>query len=311
MTSKYCLISVRRDARKCNWARLLCLLVTTATVELPLSPSKAAIFADFTDINSSPQTAVGQLDGIAFSLISTRAVLRPAVGDSGIIGGLTNGTSNAFGLAVFNPRQALGDDVGLGAASDFRLSFASSVSDITLHIYQLESNELSFTSNGDPIPFTIVSSDNNFTTFGGNTTIQGSPGAGDDANGSLKFAGTFSELSWTAAPAVGNTLNDGIRLQFSVGPELAGDYNNNGIVDAADYTLWRKNNNTAVTLPNDSTPGTSAGDYDVWRAHFGRTNGNGAGAIAESSSAPVPEPATLGLLYLAVAGWCLRRGSPA
>jgi hypothetical protein len=44
-------------------------------------------------------------------------------------------------------------------------------------------------------------------------------------------------------------------------------------VDAADYVAWRKNNNTAVTLPNDSTPGTSPADYDVWRAHFGHAAG--------------------------------------
>ena len=37
---------------------------------------------------------------------------------------------------------------------------------------------------------------------------------------------------------------------------LAGDYNLNGIVDAADYIVWRK------------TDGTPAG-YDKWRANFG------------------------------------------
>ena len=95
----------------------------------------------------------------------------------------------------------------------------------------------------------------------------------------------------------------GIALATPI-PELAGDYNANGTVDAADYVLWRKNNNTAVTLPNDATPGTSPADYTVWRSHFGQPPGSGSGA---SANAAVPEPATFLLLMFGVAGWCLRR----
>ena len=68
--------------------------------------------------------------------------------------------------------------------------------------------------------------------------------------------------------------------------------------------LWHKSNNTATTLPNDSTSGTDQSDYDVWRSHFGQTAGNGAGAIA---NAAIPEPATFVLLMFAAAGWCLQR----
>jgi hypothetical protein len=97
-----------------------------------------------------------------------------------------------------------------------------------------------------------------------------------------------------------------------VSPGVFGDYNNNGVVDAADYVLWRKNNNTAVTLPNDSTPGTDPSDYAVWRAHFGQTAGSGSGSGATgsaSASAGVPEPATamiliVGMLVLAAAIRC-------
>jgi len=67
-------------------------------------------------------------------------------------------------------------------------------------------------------------------------------------------------------------------------PVLLGDYNENGIVDAADYVVWRKND------------GTQEG-YDMWRANFGRTAGTGA---AGSASAAVPEPATLLLLLVAL-----------
>jgi hypothetical protein len=77
-------------------------------------------------------------------------------------------------------------------------------------------------------------------------------------------------------------------------PSLSGDYNNNGIVDAADYIVWRKGLGTTY----------SQSDYDVWRAHFGQTAGNVAAAVA---SATVPEPTTLMLSMFAAVGWYLRR----
>ena len=72
---------------------------------------------------------------------------------------------------------------------------------------------------------------------------------------------------------------------------LAGDFNIDGTVDAADYVVWRKIDGTH-------------GRYNTWRTHFGEPAGSGSGA---SVNATVPEPATLVLLMFAAAGWCLRR----
>jgi hypothetical protein len=76
---------------------------------------------------------------------------------------------------------------------------------------------------------------------------------------------------------------------------LPGDFNLDGIVDAADYVLWRKGLGTIF----------SQNDYEVWRAHFGETLAGGAGAASGSagaSSDPVatPEPSCL---FLACCGW--------
>jgi hypothetical protein len=60
---------------------------------------------------------------------------------------------------------------------------------------------------------------------------------------------------------------------------LPGDLNNNGVVDAADYTVWRKGLGTMYVQA----------DYNIWRAHFGQPPGSGAGTI---TNADVPEPAT-------------------
>ena len=66
-----------------------------------------------------------------------------------------------------------------------------------------------------------------------------------------------------------------------------GDYNQNGVVDAADYTLWRDNLGTTNVLPNDALGGTiGQGQYTQWKTNFGNTNGTG-------STSSVPEPASL------------------
>ncbi len=71
-----------------------------------------------------------------------------------------------------------------------------------------------------------------------------------------------------------------------------GDYNHDGMVDAADYVIWRK------------TDGSQQG-YDTWRLHFGEAVASGSGGAA---NAAVPEPITFVLLMIAAAGWCFRQG---
>jgi hypothetical protein len=81
------------------------------------------------------------------------------------------------------------------------------------------------------------------------------------------------------------------------------DYNDNGVVDAADYVLWRNTlGQTGAGLPAD---GDGSGtidqpDYTLWRSRFGLPGGAGAGAGAGLSGSVVPEPASLFLLAVAV-----------
>ena len=60
----------------------------------------------------------------------------------------------------------------------------------------------------------------------------------------------------------------------------AGDYNADGMVDAADYVVWRDGLGTTYTLA----------DYAVWKANFG------IGASGSGTGAAVPEPTALALL---------------
>lgn len=80
---------------------------------------------------------------------------------------------------------------------------------------------------------------------------------------------------------------------------LAGDYNNNGKVDAADYVLWR---NGGPLANETATPGVvTPEDYTVWRSNFG----NSASGIG--SSAAVPEPLTWTLVLGAAVGLAIPR----
>ena len=74
-------------------------------------------------------------------------------------------------------------------------------------------------------------------------------------------------------------------------PGLNGDYNENGVVDAADYVIWRK----TLGLVNAGLPADGNGngridldDYNVWRINFGRTSGSAVGATVVT----IAEPAT-------------------
>ncbi len=76
---------------------------------------------------------------------------------------------------------------------------------------------------------------------------------------------------------------------------LAGDYNRDGAVDAADYTAWRDSLGQFVANFNSADGNGNgvidAADFEVWRANVGAVSG---GAAAEAFS--VPEPASLLLL---------------
>ena len=79
---------------------------------------------------------------------------------------------------------------------------------------------------------------------------------------------------------------------------LLGDYNNSGVVDAADYTLWQDNLglDSLVLGGNGSGAATVVlADYETWKTHFGETIASG------SEADPVPEPTTLLLALLALA----------
>ena len=90
------------------------------------------------------------------------------------------------------------------------------------------------------------------------------------------------------------------RAEGSLAPEPTGDYNGNGVVDAADYVEWRSTLDQPAVPAGSGADGDESGTIDAgdsafWAARFGNTvpgAGGGAGGTA------VPEPATIALLLV-------------
>jgi hypothetical protein len=105
-------------------------------------------------------------------------------------------------------------------------------------------------------------------------------------------------LNWTRAGAAGDTLSHQASPIFhtavdheggdvgspgyapgAVIANVDGDYNDDGIVGAADYVVWRKLLGTTSMLPNDPNVGTTidVDQYNTWAENFGEpTLGSGA-----------------------------------
>jgi hypothetical protein len=85
---------------------------------------------------------------------------------------------------------------------------------------------------------------------------------------------------------------------------VTGDYNGDGIVDAADYTVWRDTLGQTVFWKGDKADGDQSGiidqgDYEFWRTHFGETI---TPPMGSGATLAVPEPASLGIACVAGLG---------
>lgn len=79
-----------------------------------------------------------------------------------------------------------------------------------------------------------------------------------------------------------------------------GDFNGDGSVDAADYTVWRDNlgaaDEAAIGNNGDGANGVDAEDYNLWKSNFGQSYSGSAGL----SQSPVPEPGSVALLVVGI-----------
>lgn len=111
-----------------------------------------------------------------------------------------------------------------------------------------------------------------------------------------------------------------LALEFLLaGTGVDGDFNGDGVVDLADYTVWRDALGTADALANRGTENSglvSISDYDTWRQNFGSEISASQNVVIQgivnyssdtlSSAASIPEPATAMLFPPCVAALWLR-----
>jgi T5SS/PEP-CTERM-associated repeat protein len=129
--------------------------------------------------------------------------------------------------------------------------------------------------------------------------------------------GTF-DLTFTAfGPIAGGPTwildysNTDVVLRRIMPP--TGDYNRNGTVDAADYTVWRNTlgqMGAGLAADGDDDGMITQMDYTVWKSHYGETAGSGASLSTNANSAEVPEPNTIALMLLAIIALRLKRYRP-
>jgi hypothetical protein len=133
-------------------------------------------------------------------------------------------------------------------------------------------------------------------TVGGHLAIDGElnvsllggfkPAAGDsfDILDWSMLSGAFSDLTLPslASGLIWDTSDLYLDGVIRVVRGIPGDYNNSGIVDAADYVAWRSN---PAALPADA--------YDTWRLHFGQTAAGDRSIGSLAAAAAVPEPTCL------------------
>jgi hypothetical protein len=111
---------------------------------------------------------------------------------------------------------------------------------------------------------------------------------------------SFNDLGQIVFAASFTDGSSGIFVSNAVA-NFDGDYNADGVVDAADYTIWRdtlRASGQRLAADGNRDGIVNAGDYEVWKTTFGQLTSTNA---ASSVSATAPEPST----YLMVVSWML------
>lgn len=214
-----------------------------------------------------------------------------------------NGVPQALGLIDVNSQGLLGGTIGgtgdLDGDATFNNDRVFSSADGVKDYYPRNVFTSRPTLTSQPEDNFLVSAIYNGTLYKWEVTYTGNI-VWADVN-----AGTLASVSDTGGVDV-------VLKGVSSGPanSIPGDFNNNGVVDAADYVLWRKNQRTTNVLANDPYgPLVSDSQFALWRSNFGKTIGQGAGTALNSGA--VPEPGAMLLVFVVLMGAATLRCCPA
>ncbi len=193
---------------------------------------------------------------------------------------LNGQTLNILGAGTVNLNHGT---TGGGTINNSGTLGTASASSIGGHFNSTGTIDIDINGTGDLVQYdSLVVSGN--ATLGGTLDIDLADGvatpdsitilsASNITNNGIMLGGPDGNL-FTIDPSA---LASGNLTLVTGGGGLAGDFNGDGTVDAADYTMWQDG-------LGDGT--YTVADYDVWSGNFGATSATG-------SSTAVPEPAAL------------------
>jgi autotransporter-associated beta strand protein len=159
---------------------------------------------------------------------------------------------------------------------------------------------------------------NGVASLGGTLNVRLMPGFVPSAGESFEFltadAGVIGTFTTRILPATPPSLlwqlqygPNSVRLLLNEDPGVenpAGDYNGDGVVDTADYVVWRKAFGQLGAVADGNGDGrVDDADYMVWRGNLGRR----AQPPASGATAGVPEPSTVMISALLAASICAMR----
>ena len=222
------------------------------------------------------------------------------------LAGLLRGDSNTDGLDGHSVRVLLevinGKVTGLGRRLDSQFGSGQCASLDEWHLvmppetwthltatFDFDLGTIDLYKNGLPLASSAADTDSWNVNSNVNRTSNSNAGG-------IKIGGSYPDNSQEFNPFNGRIdelmffnkrLTDAeVDVQFSLISDAPGDFNRDGMVDAADYTAWRDGLGDLYV----------AADYEVWRSHFGQSPAPGAGALNHAS---VPEPRSATLAFAA------------
>jgi hypothetical protein len=107
------------------------------------------------------------------------------------------------------------------------------------------------------------------------------------------------------------TLDELPIMPWSLSAPALGDFNQDSIVDASDYVVWRRSlgqNGVGLAADSDLNGIIDYADYDFWRSQFGQGAISGTEIGSSSSKAALPEATTSVMFLTGMLAMFLRRG---
>jgi len=217
------------------------------------------------------------------------------VGAAGLVSGIGNLIGNVSNAGIVQPGQAIGTlnvdgDYSQAVSGQLRLELSGTSAGAFDTLAVTQAASLDGKLKVELIAPFLPQLDDSFTVL---TAAGGITGAFASADLPTLGAGKMWRVTYSANAA-------------TLAVKLAGDYNDNGIVDAADFTVWRSllGNTLDPRADGDTNGVIDINDYLVWKANFGMSAGVGSLLLAGQS---VPEPSSSVLAAMGTLAVFLRR----